>query len=72
MKRAMNYRKKSMEELFKNYVDENNRINRLDEQITKKHIVTEVYARVKTAFELLEEAETEEEADKIYKQFLKF
>lgn len=72
MKRPMNYREKSMEELFKNYVDENYRINRADAQTTQRFIVNEVYERVKTAFELLEEAETEEEAVKIYNQFLKF
>lgn len=59
-----------MEQLFKAYQFENDRINKEDSIITKKAIVKEVYRRIKASFDFLEEADTEDEALKIFKQFL--
>ena len=59
-----------MEQLFKAYQFENDRINKEDSAFTKKAIVKEVYRRIKASFDFLEEADTEDEALKIFKQFL--
>ena len=66
----MKYRTMSMEQLFKAYQFENGRNNKADSAITKKAIVNEVYRRVKASFDFLDEAGTEDEAVKIFMQFI--
>ena len=68
----MKYRKMSIEQLFKAYQFENDRINKDDANITKALIVKEVYRRVKSSFNMLDDATTEEQAIKIAKQFNEF
>lgn len=60
----------SIEQLFKAYQFENDRLNQEDAMITKKAIVKEVNRRVEASFRFLEEADSEEEALKIAKQFI--
>ena len=52
--RPMNYRTKSLKELLEAYSFENDRINKEDAETTKKYIVNEVYARIKSTFDFLE------------------
>ena len=59
------YRKMSMKQLFTAYQFENGRSDKEDATITKKHIVDEVYRRVKVSFEFLDKATSEDEAIKI-------
>lgn len=66
----MNYRLSSIEKMFRMYQNENDRNNKEDAYLTKSLITKELYRRLKTSLDLLEEAETEEEAYNIYKQFL--
>ena len=54
MNRPMNYRTKSLKELLEAYSFENNRINKEDAETTKAYIVNEVYARVKSTFDWLD------------------
>ena len=68
----MKYRTMTIEQLFKAYQFENDRINKEDAEITKALIVKEVYRRVKSSFTMLDEATTEEQAKKIAKQFVEF
>lgn len=68
--RKMNYRLSSIEKMFRMYQNENDRNNKEDAKITKSLITKELYRRLKTSLELLEEAETEEEARDIYIQFI--
>lgn len=70
MRTSMRYKLMSMEQLFKAYQFENDRSNKEDAATTKKYIVNEVYTRVKKSFDFLEEATSEEEAEKIFKQFI--
>ena len=51
----MKYRKMSIEQLFKAYQFENDRINKEDAIITKEAIVKEVCRRVEASFRFLEE-----------------
>lgn len=66
----MKYRKMSIEQLFKAYQFENDRLNKEDAIITKDAIVKEVYRRVEASFRFLEDAKSEDEALKIAKQFI--
>ena len=66
--RPMNYRLKSLEELLKGYAHEVGRENKEDAEITQKHIVNEVYARIRDAFNLLDTCPSE--VDKIYSNLL--
>ena len=68
----MKHRKMSIEQLFKAYQFENDRINKEDADITKALIVKEVYRRVKSAFNMLDDATTEQQAIQIAKQFIEF
>lgn len=61
----MKYRMKSLEELFLAYQFENDRISKEDADVTKKLIVDELYRRMKYSIDMLENAETEEEAKRI-------
>lgn len=70
MARNMNYRMKSLEELLKAYAFENDRIDKKDSEITKNLIVNEVYVRIKDTFDLLENATTEVDAERIYKRLI--
>ena len=67
-----NYRTKTIEQLFCGYAFENDRACQKDADTTKRWIVKELYRRLKVSIDLLEEVQTEEEAKKIYNQFLKF
>lgn len=66
------YACRTLEQLFLGYQFENGRINRQDAQETKSHIVLEVYRRLKVALDALEDAETEQDARRILKQFVEF
>ena len=63
----MNYRTKSMKELFEAYRFENDRINKEDAETTKKYIVNEVYARIKNTFDFLENGS---DVESVYRQFI--
>ena len=65
----MKYRMKSLEELFLAYQFENDRINKEDANTTKRLIVDELYRRMKSSIDMLEKAETEEDAKRILFQF---
>ena len=65
--RPMNYRTKSMKELFEAYRFENDRINKEDAETTKKYIVNEVYARIKNTFDFLENGS---DGESVYRQFI--
>jgi len=60
---------KSLEELFLAYQFENDRINKEDANTTKRLIVDELYRRMKSSIDMLEKAETEEDAKRILFQF---
>ena len=68
----MKYRTMTIEQLFKAYQFENDRINKEDAETTKALIVKEVYRRVKSSFTMLDEATTEKQAIQIAKQFIEF
>ena len=65
--RPMNYRTKSLKELLEAYSFENDRINKEDAETTKKYIVNEVYARIKSTFDFLENGANTES---VYKQLI--
>lgn len=65
MNRPINYRTKSMKQLLETYSFENERICIEDSKITKAYIVNEVYARIKDAFDSLENGE---DVESVYKQ----
>ena len=65
--RPMKYRTKSLKELLEAYSFENDRINKEDAETTKKHIVNEVYARIKSTFDFLENGANTES---VYKQLI--
>ena len=67
MNRPMNYRTKSLKELLEAYSFENERINKEDAETTKAYIVNEVYARVKSRFDWLENGA---DVESIYKQLI--
>jgi len=68
MRRNINYRTKSLEELINAYAHEVGRINRQDREITQKLIVNEVYSRIKDTFDMLDA--DPDAADQIYKQLI--
>lgn len=65
----MNYKMKSIEQLFAAYAFENSRICREDAEITQHEIAKELYRRLKVSLNMLETA-NEDEAKQIYKQFI--
>ena len=67
MNRPMNYRTKSSKELLEAYSFENDRINKEDAETTKAYIVNEVYARVKSAFDWLD---NDADVESVYKQLI--
>ena len=67
MNRPMNYRTKSLKELLEAYSFENERINKEDAETTKKYIVNEVYARIKSTFDWLENGA---DVESVYKQLI--
>lgn len=67
MNRPMNYRTKSMKELLEAYSFENDRANKEDAAITKAYIVNEVYARIKSTFDWLEDGA---DVESVYKQLI--
>ena len=67
MNRPMNYRTKSLKELLETYSFENDRINKEDAETTKAYIVNEVYARVKSAFDWLD---NDADVESVYKQLI--
>ena len=67
MNRPMNYRLKTLEQLFDAYSFENGRINKEDARITKEYIKNEILTRVKESFKWLEEGQNPEQ---VYKQFI--
>lgn len=64
------YRMKSIRQLFLQYADENTRINQADAEHTQALIEEELKRRLKATLSFLDQATTETEALKIYKQFL--
>ncbi len=68
MARDMHYRTKSLKELIDGYAFEAGRINQEDKAITQKAIVSEVYARIKDTFDMLDA--DPEAADQIYSQLI--
>ena len=68
LKRNMHYCTKSLQELIDGYAFEAGRINQEDKAITQKAIVSEVYARIKDTFDLLDA--DPDAADQIYKQLI--
>ncbi len=69
MKRSMAYRTKSLKELLEIYTFENGRGCKEDAEDTKRLVVNEVYARIKSTFDLLENCE-EGDVEKIYRQLI--
>lgn len=67
MNRPINYRTKSLKELLEAYRFENNRINKEDAEVTKEYIVNEVYARIKSTFEWLDNGE---DVESVYEQLI--
>ena len=61
---------KSLEQLFKAYQFENDRIDKKDAEITKALIEKEIRRRVNLAFILLDRVNTEKEVEQVYKQFI--
>lgn len=68
MKRNIHYRTKSLKELIDGYAFEAGRINQQDRETAQKAIVSEIYARIKNTFDLLDT--DPESADQIYKQLI--
>lgn len=68
MKRNIHYRTKSLKELIDGYAFEAGRINQEDKEVTQKAIVSEVYARIKDTFEMIDSDPSA--ADQIYKQLI--
>ena len=68
MKRDMYYRTNSLKELIDGYAFEAGRANQQDRETTQKAIASEIYARIKDAFDLLDA--DPESADQIYKQLI--
>ena len=68
MERDMHYRTKSLKELIDGYAFEVGRINQEDKAVTQKAIVSEVYARIKDTFEMIDADPST--ADQIYKQLI--
>lgn len=64
------YMTKSLEQLFKAYQFENDRIDKKDAEITKALIEKEIRRRVNLAFILLDRVNTEKEVEQVYKQFI--
>lgn len=69
-KRISDYRKRTLKELVCAYAYESGRIEEKEKKSTQKHIVLEVYARVKDTFDLLDK--NPEAAEQIYKQLIEF
>ena len=69
MNRPINYRTKSLKELLKTYEFENNRINKKDAEVTKAYIVNEVYARIKSTFEWLDNGA---DVESVYEQLIEY
>lgn len=68
MARDMYYRTKSLKELVNGYAFEISRSNQQDKETNQKAIVSEVYARIKDTFGMLDA--DPEAADQIYKQLI--
>ena len=66
------YNRKTLQQLFCGYAFENDRVCKKDAEVTKRLIVRELYRRLKVSIELLDEVQTEQEAKKIYDQFINF
>ena len=64
------YMTKSLEQLFKAYQFENDRIDKKDAETTKALIEKEIRRRVNLAFILLDRVNTEKEVEQVYKQFI--
>lgn len=69
MKRNINYRTKSLEELINCYAHEVGRDDQKDKETTQRLIVNEIYARIKDTFDMLDN--DPEAAGQIYKQLIK-
>ena len=69
MNRPINYRTKSLKELLEAYRFENDRINKEDAKVTKEYIINEVYARVKDAFNWLDNGE---DVESVYEQLIEY
>lgn len=65
----MNYRTKNLKELLEAYEFENKRINKEDAEVTKAYIVNEVYARVKSTFEWLDDGA---DVESVYEQLVEY
>lgn len=65
--RPISYRMKTLKNLLECYAHETDRANREDAETTQRYIVNEVYARVMTAFALLDEGA---DIEKVYKQLI--
>ena len=67
MNRPMNYRTKNLKELLETYSFENTRINKEDAETTKAYVVNEIYARIKNAFDWLDD---DADVESVYKQLI--
>jgi len=67
MKRPINYRTKSLKQLLEAYAFETGRTNREDAETTQKFIVNEIYARVKSTFDFLDNGAS---VESVYKQLI--
>lgn len=67
--RLMKYRRYRLEDLLEVYADENQRVNREDAYKTQKLVVNELYMRLKTALDLLDECEPDE-VNQIIRQYM--
>lgn len=64
----MNYRTKSLKNLICDYAFEVGRTNQQDRDATQKAIVSEVYARIKNTFDMIDS--DPESVEQIYKQLI--
>lgn len=70
MTRDMYYRTKSLKQLVDGYAHECGRDNQQDREATQKAIVSEIYARIKDTFDMLDN--DPDAADQIYKQLIEY
>lgn len=68
MKRPINYRIKSLEELLRCYADETSRIDADDKNTTQRFIKNEIKERIEDTFKMIDEHP--EDVDQIYHQLL--
>ena len=60
MNRPIDYRLKTLKQLFEAYSFENSRYNKEDASVTKEYIKNEILTRVNESFKMLEDGESPE------------